>query len=99
MKNSNPVKYFNDNAAARKKSMIKANDNLVKAQKGLNKSDTTKTPSKDLWKDGLMFDTREAPVGIPNIYVRPTGGPDEYKGNKSSRKIIKKFNKRSQSQF
>ena len=35
--NSNPLKYFNDAAAAKKKTVITGNDKLVKAQAGYTK--------------------------------------------------------------
>jgi len=45
--NSNPLKYFNDAAASRKKSVNAGNDKLVKAQVGIQSSDKKKIASDE----------------------------------------------------
>lgn len=46
--NSNPLKYFNDAAASRKKSVNTGNDKLVKAQVGIQTSDKKKLDRYDI---------------------------------------------------
>lgn len=61
--NSNPLKYFNDAAASRKKSVIAGNNKLVKAQAGYTKLQGPITKNTSFQIDQI---NRPITVGLPS---------------------------------
>lgn len=111
--NSNPLKYFNDAAASRKKSVNTGNDTLVKAQVGrIVKRALSPTVTASLArKAGIVSKAKKADKVYSNIVLGSTGaaagagaGAAGYtvyqavKNNNSKKPVVKSVIKKQEKQ-